>query len=322
MNAEGSGKLERGVLNFVGNTPLMELTKLCNAHAPHGARVFAKLEFMNPSGSIKDRMALHMTRQAMENGLLESKKIVEATSGNTGISFAMIAAELGFEFTAVMPEFASPERRALMKNYGAKVVLTPASESYTGAVNRARQIAESESAWFPSQYDNEDNATAHELTTGNEILSQSPRVDAFVAGVGTGGTLIGVARTVLKKYPEADIIGVEPRELSLIAGIMNGDGGLESGKIQHKHGIQGIGVGFVPGIFERNKKIVKEIITVDTGEAVAFARELASKEGLSVGISSGANACASFKAARRMQGGVVVTVLPDSSDRYYSTGLF
>ena len=300
-----------GVLDLIGNTPLVEITKLCACSGIGRARIFAKLEFCNPSGSIKDRAALYMIERAEKKGLIKNKKIVEATSGNMGISFAMIAAARNYEFTAVMPDFSTKERCALIEQYGAKVVLTSAGENYHGAIKKARQIAKELGAWFPDQYENEDNASAHEQTTGKEILSQAGAVDAFVAGIGTGGTLVGVARAVRKKFPNAQIIGVEPEESRAISG----------GNIS-RHGIAGIGVGFVPALYEKNKLLANEIISVSTKQAIACAKELACSEGLRAGISSGANVFAALQVASRLKKGAVVTVLPDASDRYYSTELF
>lgn len=301
----------RGVFELVGNTPLVEITKLGGSPSSR-ARVFSKLEFLNPSGSIKDRMAKFMLESAEESGLLKNGKIIEATSGNTGISFAMLAAERGYEFTAVMPETASVERRALMRLYGARIVLTK-SFGCKQAVELAREIAAREGAWVPEQYANETNALAHEQTTGAEILLQAPRVDAFVAGIGTGGTLIGVARAIRKKFPDALIVGVEPEESRTIA---NGETG--------RHGIQGISVGFIPELYEKNKQLVNEVVCVSTREAIEHAQQLSRLEGLRAGISSGANVCAALKVAKTLEHneGAVITVLPDANDRYYSTELF
>jgi len=302
---------DKNVFGIVGNTPLVEITKLSGC-ASFGSRIFAKLEFLNPSGSIKDRMAKFMLEDAEERGLLKNKKIVEATSGNTGISFAMLCAARGYEFTAVMPQTASMERRALMRQYGAKIVLTE-TFGCEQAVKVAREIAARESAWLPDQYANEANAHAHEKTTGMEILAQAARVDAFVAGIGTGGTLIGVGRAVRAKFPDALVAGVEPEESPTI----------NSGK-HGVHGIQGISIGFIPELYERNKRLVNEVVRVNTREAIECAKQLSLREGLRAGISSGANVCAALRVAKKIEksGGTVVTILPDASDRYYSTPLF
>jgi len=297
----------QSVEDLVGGTPLVELTKIAPSCS---SRVFAKLEFLNPSGSIKDRMALAMIREAERAGLLDrangKMKIVEATSGNTGIAFAMLAASRGYEFTAVMPEAASVERRALMRQYGARIVLTR-SPGCVEAVAVAKRIAEREGAWMPSQYENEANARAHE-ETGAEIIAQVKElgltVGAFVAGIGTGGTLVGVARALQRSFPHALIIGAEPEEKA------------------GEHGIEGIGVGFTPALFSRNRHAANEIARVTTKDAVATARLLAKREGLRAGISAGANVAAALRIAEKVREGIVVTVLPDASDRYYSTELF
>jgi cysteine synthase A len=308
------------VARLVGKTPILEVTRLKSCLASC-ARVFAKLDFLNPSGSIKDVMALHMIREAERAGLIgaregQNKKIVEATSGNTGISFAMLAAARGYEFTAVMPESASVERRALMRQYGAKIILTKKPDCKE-AVAVAKRIAARENAWFPAQYENEANARAHEKITGAEIVSQmraiapDDEISAFVAGVGTGGTLIGVARALRAINPRVRIVAVEPDESPTIT---NGAVG--------KHGIQGISVGFIPEIYSKNAALVDEVARVTTRDAIERAKELAAREGLAVGISSGANVEAALRVAGKLSEGVVVTVLPDSSDRYYSTELF
>ncbi|MBU1197055.1 cysteine synthase family protein [Candidatus Micrarchaeota archaeon] len=298
-----------GICKEVGNTPLMEL------ESPEGARIFAKLEYLNPSGSVKDRMAKHMADAAEANDLLGRKRIVEATSGNTGISFAWLSAVRGYEFTAVMPEMATVERRSIMKLYGANLMLVSAVEGYSGAVEKAKAVSEESGAWLPSQYDNVENIRAHEECTGPEILRQleerkAGELSAFVAGAGTGGTLIGVARAVRKSFSGVKIIGVEPEESPMISEGRKGS-----------HGIGGIGIGFVPGIIAANRSMVSAWKKVSTPQAIAHSRKLA-HQGFGAGISAGANYAAALHTAKELGEGVVITVLPDSSDRYYSTTLF
>jgi len=274
---------EKNILDTIGNTPLIKI-----------GRVFAKLETVNPSGSIKDRMAKYMTEKAEGRGELKpGYTIIEATSGNTGISFAMIAAIKGYKFIAVMPENIGKEKRKLMKIFGAKIVLTPAKESLAGAIRVTQKLAKNyKKVWLPKQFENQDNIEAHKKTTGQEILRQMKKIDAFVAGVGTGGTLIGVAKALKEKFPRVKIIGLEAAE--------------------SPHKIEGISDGIVPKILDFS--LINEIIKIKSEDAISMAKKLAAKESLLVGISSGANVLAALKLSKKYKN--VVTVLPDRAERY------
>ncbi|MEM4367235.1 MAG: cysteine synthase A [Candidatus Anstonellales archaeon] len=286
----------KGILDTIGNTPMIKI-----------GEIYAKLEAANPSGSIKDRMAWHMVKKAEKQGKLKKgMHIIEATSGNTGISFAMISAARGYKFTAVMPESMSMERTRMMKAFGADVILTPAEEDMAGAVKRCLEIAKKlKNVWLPSQFENPDNPESFRLGLGKEILAQMPNIDAFVAGVGTGGTLIGAAQALKKKRPSVRIIAVEPRESALLSG---GKPGL--------HEIEGIGEGFIPEIVSKNIGLIDEVIRVSSREAIIERDRLAKEEGIFVGTSSGANVLAAKKVAKRLRN--VVTVLPDRGERYLS----
>jgi len=301
------------VLRFVGETPLAELKKLNRT----GCRLFAKLEFLNPSGSIKDRMAHEMVLRAERSGALgPGMRIIEATSGNTGISFAMLAAARGYGFTAVMPESMTLERRQMITALGGKIILTPAKEDMGGTMRKYEQLRRTaKNAWFPRQFENPDNVAAH-LKTGNEILRQvreigAGKVDAFVAGVGTGGTLMGVAKALRKKNKNARIVAVEPAESAVMSGGKAG-----------RHGIQGIGEGFIPRLVDYD--LIDEVIRINSKDAIAMTRCIAREEGMLCGISSGANVLASMQVGRRKEfkGKNVVTVLCDRGERYLSMGIF
>ena len=284
-------------MDTIGNTPLVRIGK-----------IYAKLETVNPTGSIKDRIALYMTRKAEErNELKPGGKIIEATSGNTGISFAMVSAMTGYKFTAVMPESMSVERIKIMKAFGASVFLTPASENMGGAVKKYEEIAKSNpDAWLPRQFENPDNIMAHKEGLGSEILEQMQgNAGVFVAGIGTGGTLIGVAKALEEAGVNAKIVGIEPAESPILS---KGYSGF--------HGIQGIGEGFIPKLVEDNLDLIDEVITVRTKDAIRMTRRLIRTYGLLVGISSGANVLVSMEMARRFKN--VVTVLPDRGERYLS----
>ncbi len=293
-----------GVLDLVGRTPLIRLPRLS---PPKGAEVCAKLERQNPGGSVKDRPALEMILAAERDGTIhEGATIVEATSGNTGISLAMIAAVRGYRCVLVMPEDMSVSRRQILRTFGAEVVLTPAQEGMAGAVERAeRLLAETPNSVMPRQFANPNNPFSHERTTAEEILTAtSGKIDVFVAGVGTGGTLTGVARVLKKRAQGARIIAVEPRASAVLSG---GKAGL--------HGIQGLGAGFVPDVLDRT--LIDEVITVTDLAAERMTRRLAREEGLLVGPSSGANVHAAVEVARRMAPGTrVVTILCDGGERY------
>jgi len=296
------------ILSLIGKTPVLELKKVNDT----GAKILVKLETLNPSGSIKDIMALYMTEVAEKNGLLQpGGKIIEATSGNTGISFAMVAAIKGYKFVAVMPQHMSKERRQLMEAFGAEIVLTP-EETITGSLQKLEELAAaSPDAWLPKQFQNPDNTAAHREITAKRILEEvDGSIDAFVAGVGTGGTLMGVSQALRKAYPKVKTIAVEPAESAVMSG---GNPGL--------HLIQGIGPGYIPEIVK--VEFIDQVIAVKGSDAVNMARKLVREEGLMVGPSSGANVLASLQVAREMgKGKTIVTILPDRGERYLSMDVF
>ncbi|MDI6710127.1 MAG: cysteine synthase A [Bacillota bacterium] len=295
----------------VGRTPLLVLHRVT---AGLEARVAAKLEYLNPGGSVKDRPALAMLEVAEAEGRLDPDTVViEPTSGNTGIGLAWICARKGYRLVLTMPETMSLERRSLLAAYGAEVVLTPAAEGMAGAVRRAEELARSyPKAFIPQQFANPANPAAHEATTGIEIWNDTGgAVDILVAGVGTGGTLTGTARALKARKPGLKVVAVEPAESAVLSGGSPGT-----------HRIQGIGAGFVPPVLER--ELADEVMTVTGDEAAKTARRLAREEGLLVGISSGAACAAALRLAARPENGgrLVVTIFPDSGERYISTGLF
>ena len=300
--------MTKNVLGLIGNTPIVGLAKLNNTKST----ILAKLEALNPSGSIKDVMALYMLDVAEKNGLLKpGNKIIEETSGNTGISFAMIAALKGYQFVAVMPEHMSQERRQMMQAFGAEIVLTPEKEGFAGALETLEQLGkENKDAWLPRQFSNPDNTAAHREITGKRILQAiNDRIDVFVAGVGTGGTLMGVAEALRRVNPEVRIVAVEPAE----SAVMSGE---ESGS----HIIQGIGPGFIPDLV--NMDLIDEVIKVKSDDATEMTKRLIQEEGLMVGISSGANVLASLEVAQKSgKGKTIVTILPDRGERYLSMNL-
>lgn len=302
------------ITDLIGNTPMIKLT-----FPGVDAAIYAKLEYLNPGGSVKDRIAKQMIEAAEKRGIIKpGDTIVEATSGNTGVGLSLVGAAKGYNIVVVMPETASPERRSVMRHYGAKVVLTPSADFVKGALKKAKELSKRPGWWMPSQFENEDNVLAHMLTTGAEILRQVPdgKVDVFVAGIGTGGTLTGVARVLKKRNPETKVVAVEPV-------------GLESRRPrkleQHleiiDHQVEGIGDGFIPEIVDR--ELIDDWVQVTDEDAIETACCLASERGLFVGISSGANVFASIMTANSLgKGKNIVTILPDSADRYYTTGLF
>jgi len=294
-----------GVLDLVGRTPLVRLAHLAEAG---GAELLGKHEAMNPTGSVKDRAAMAMIRAAEEKGeLTEGSVVVEATSGNTGISLAMICAVRGYKCVIVMPEDMSQARRDILKSYGAEVLLTRAEDGMAGAVERADEMAQQRNAFACGQFDNPANPDIHAATTAEEIWEDSGgNVDAFVAGVGTGGTLTGVGRVLKERNPDVRIVAVEPRASAVLSG---GRPGL--------HGIQGLGAGFVPEVLDRD--LIDHVVTVTDLAADRMTRRLAREEGLLVGPSAGANVHAAREVARRMDPGQrVVTILCDGGERYFS----
>lgn len=298
------------VLDLIGLTPLIRL----NCVVPPGAAtVWAKLERTNPGGSVKDRIALAMIEAAERDGVLKpGGTIVEPTSGNTGVGLAMVAAVKGYRVILVMPESMSVERRRLLTAYGAEVMLTPGDEGMSGAVRRARDLlAENPGYFMPQQFDNPANPEAHRHTTAQEILTQADGpIDAFVAGVGTGGTITGVGKVLKEKYPGILVIAVEPARSPVLSGGQPGP-----------HKIQGIGADFVPSVLKR--EVIDEVLPVADDDAMEMARRLAREEGLLVGISSGAAAHAAAEIAVRLgHGKTVVMILPDTGERYLSTELY
>jgi S-sulfo-L-cysteine synthase (O-acetyl-L-serine-dependent) len=296
-------KKHAGLLDAIGNTPLVELV---NLNTNRGVRVLAKVEGSNPGGSVKDRAAYYMIKKAEESGeLTKEKTIVEATSGNMGIALAMIGAIKGYRVKLFMPECVSQERRRVLEAFGADLVLTPAKEVTDGAIRRARDFVDQEpdKYFLPDQFSNGANSLSHYLTTGPEILKQTGgEVDAFVAGMGTTGTLMGVSRYLKEKKPEIKIVGIEPTVGHSIQGLKN------------------MTEAIVPKIYDPDA--LDEKITVQDEEAFETARLLASKEGLFVGMSSGAAVAGALRQAKDMRHGTVVTLLPDRGDRYLSTSLF
>jgi cysteine synthase len=302
------------ITDLIGRTPLVRLNRISDET---GVEVLGKLESLNPGGSVKDRIGLAMLEAAEREGRIAPGRttIIEPTSGNTGIALAMVAAARGYELVITMPDSFSAERRALLQAYGARLVLTPGAEGMRGAVDKALELqAQAGDAYVPQQFENAANPDVHQRTTGEEIWTDTEgQVDAFVAGVGTGGTLTGVGRLLRERRPEALVVAVEPAESAVLGGGPAGS-----------HRIQGIGAGFVPAVFDRDA--CDEVVAVPDLAAIEMARELARGEGLLVGISAGANVWAAAQIARRPEfagsGKVVVTILSDSGERYLSTALF
>lgn len=307
-------RIYHSVTELIGKTPLLEVKGYMKEKDVAGATVLAKLEYLNPTGSVKDRAALSMVEEAENAGILKpGATIIEATSGNTGIGMASVAAARGYKAILVMPETMSVERQNLLKAYGAEVVLTEGKKGMAGSIEKAEQLnSEIEGSMILGQFVNEANPKAHLLTTGPEIWEDTDgKVDIFVAGVGTGGTLTGVGQYLKSQNPNVKVVAVEPTDSPLLS---KGQAG--------PHGLQGIGANFVPDILD--KEIYDEIITVSTEEAYDSARVLAKKEGILVGITSGAALHAAMVLAKRPEnaGKTIVALLPDSGDRYMSTNLF
>ena len=299
-------KIADSALDLVGNTPLVRLARI----APEGgAEIIGKMESLNPAGSVKDRIAKSMVEDAERRGVLKpGATIVEPTSGNTGIGLAMVAAVKGYKLILTMPDDMSVERRKLLQRYGAQLVLTPAIEGMTGAVFAAEELVQKNPGYFmPQQFNNPANPEVHRRTTAEEILRDTGgRLDAFVAGVGTGGTITGVGEVLKAKLPSVHVVAVEPARSPVLAG---GKPGLTA--------IQGIGASFVPSVL--NRDVYDELIAVRDEDAIATTKRLTQVEGLLVGISAGANVFASLLVAKRLGSGKrVVTVLPDTGERYLS----
>ena len=298
---------------LIGRTPLLELSRI-ERELGLSARLLAKLEYLNPAGSVKDRVAKKMIEDAEAAGLLTSESvIIEPTSGNTGIGLALMAATGGYRIIIVMPDTMSMERRQLMRAYGAELVLTDGKLGMKGAIAKAEELArEIPHSFIPGQFENPSNPEAHRQTTGPEIYDDTDgEVDIFVAGVGTGGTITGVGEYLKSKKPDVKVIAVEPTRSPILSGGAAG-----------AHGLQGIGAGFVPSVL--NTSVYDEILTVTEDEAYAAARLIGKREGVLVGISSGAALHAAIEAAKRPEneGKTIVVLLPDTGDRYLSTPLF
>ena len=297
---------------LIGNTPLVQLNQLTQGLP---ARVAVKLEFFNPAGSVKDRIAIAMVESAEKAGKIKAgSTIVEATSGNTGIGLAMVCAAKGYKLAIVMPESLSKERRMLLRAYGAELILTPAAEGMSGAIAKAEELVKNhpDTHFMPRQFDNPANPEIHRQTTAEEIWRDTDgKVDIFLAGVGTGGTLTGVGEVLKARNPNVQIYAVEPANSPVLSGGEKG-----------AHVIQGLGAGFVPSIL--NTSVYGSVITVTNEDALATARALAEKEGILAGISSGAAAWAALELAKKPEntGKLIVTVLPDFGERYLSTALY
>jgi len=303
----------KGTLGLIGNTPLVEVTNI-EKELGLEATILVKLEYFNPAGSVKDRIAKAMIEDAEAKGLLkEGSVIIEPTSGNTGIGLASIAAAKGYRIILTMPETMSVERRNILKAYGAEIVLTEGAKGMKGAIAKAEELAkEIEGSFIPGQFVNPANPAIHRATTGPEIWNDTDgNVDIFIAGVGTGGTLTGVGEYLKSKKPDVKIVALEPQDSPVLS---EGKAGA--------HKIQGIGAGFVPDVL--NTKIYDEIFKAPNEDAFETAKLLARKEGISVGISSGASLFGAIQLAKRPEnkGKTIVALLPDSGDRYYSTALF
>lgn len=303
-------KIYHSILDTIGETPIV---KLKNMTTDEMAQIYVKLESFNPGGSVKDRIALRMIEDAEKNGKLKpGMMIIEPTSGNTGIGLAMVGAAKGYPVTLVMPETMSIERRKLMQAYGANLVLTPGADGMKGAIAEANRLAEEKDGFVPAQFDNPANPKGHEETTAKEIVNAFEKngLDAFVAGVGTGGTITGVGNELKRMYSNIKIYAVEPEESPVLEGGQSGP-----------HKIQGIGAGFVPSILNIN--IYDEVLPVKSNDAMETAREIAKKEGILVGISSGAALFAAIEVAKKMTSDQkVLVLLPDNGERYLSTELF
>ncbi|WHH60730.1 cysteine synthase A [Petroclostridium sp. X23] len=298
------------IYELIGQTPMVRLNRLVDEDS---AEVLVKLEAFNPGSSVKDRIALNMITDAEEKGLLKpGSVIVEPTSGNTGIGLAMVGAAKGYKVILVMPDTMSMERRLLLKAYGAELVLTPGAEGMKGAIKKAEELVKENANYFiPQQFQNAANPAVHKKTTAVEILNQTDeKIDAFVAGVGTGGTLTGVGEVLKEKIPSIKVVAVEPENSPVLSGGNPGP-----------HKIQGIGAGFVPEVL--NTSVIDEIIKVADEDAFATARKLASEEGMLVGISCGAAVNAALQIAKKLgKGKRVVVIAPDTGERYLSTALF
>ncbi|HDR7689709.1 TPA: cysteine synthase A [Bacillus toyonensis] len=302
-------RVAQSVSELIGKTPIVKLNRIVESDS---ADVYLKLEFMNPGSSVKDRIALAMIEDAEKKGLLkEGDTIIEPTSGNTGIGLAMVAAAKGYKAILVMPETMSIERRNLLRAYGAELVLTPGPEGMGGAIRKATELAKEHGYFIPQQFQNQSNPEIHRLTTGPEIVEQmGDQLDAFIAGIGTGGTITGAGEVLKEAYKEIKIYAVEPADSPVLSGGKPGP-----------HKIQGIGAGFIPETLD--VKVYDEIIQVKTEQAFEYARRVAKEEGILVGISSGAVIYAATEVAKKLgKGKKVLVIIPSNGERYLSTPLY
>ncbi|MCK1995433.1 cysteine synthase A [Peribacillus muralis] len=303
-------RIANSVIDLIGQTPIVKLNKL---QPENGADIYLKLEYFNPGSSVKDRIALAMIEAAEKNGNLKpGDTIIEPTSGNTGIGLAMVAAAKGYKSILVMPETMSLERRNLLRAYGAELVLTPGPEGMKGAIAKATELSKEKGYFIPQQFENKANPEVHRNTTGPEIVEAfgDDGLDAFVAGIGTGGTITGAGEVLREKYPDIKIYAVEPEDSPVLSGGNPGP-----------HKIQGIGAGFVPSIL--NTELYDEIIQVNTDESFDYARRAAKEEGILGGISSGGAIAAAIKVAEKLgKGKKVLAIIPSNGERYLSTPLY
>ena len=301
-------KIYSNISDTVGNTPLVKLNRIVKNK---NVNIFAKLEFFNPTSSVKDRIAVNMIDDAEANGKLKpGGTIIEPTSGNTGLGLAMVAASRGYKLIITMPETMSIERQSLMKQLGAEIVLTNGTKGMNGAISKAEKIAYDTGAFMPQQFNNPSNPEIHYKTTGPEIWEATDgKIDIFIAGIGTGGTITGIGKYLKEKNPYIKIIGVEPKTSAVLSGEEPG-----------KHGIQGIGAGFVPEVLDTN--LLDKIIKVSDLHALSTSKELAIKEGILCGISGGAASFAALHMANKENNKNIVVIIPDTGERYLSTILF
>ncbi|PFH82298.1 cysteine synthase A [Bacillus sp. AFS088145] len=302
-------KVANSVYELIGRTPIVKLNRLVDEDS---AEIYLKLEFMNPGSSVKDRIALAMIEDSEKKGLIKpGDTIIEPTSGNTGIGLAMVAAAKGYKSILVMPETMSIERRNLLRAYGAELVLTPGPEGMGGAIRKADELAKENGYFVPQQFNNISNPEVHRLTTGPEIVEQmGDQLDAFISGVGTGGTISGAGAVLKEAYPGINIVAVEPEDSPVLSGGKPGP-----------HKIQGIGAGFIPETL--NTDIYDEIVKIKNDDAMETARKVAKEEGILVGISSGAAISAALQVAKKLgKGKKVLAIIPSNGERYLSTALF
>jgi len=301
-------RVANSVAELVGQTPIVKLNRLVEENS---AEVYLKLEYFNPGSSVKDRIGLAMIEAAEEQGLIkQGDTIIEPTSGNTGIGLAMIAAAKGYKAIFVMPETMSLERRNLLRAYGAELVLTPGPAGMKGAIAKAEELVKEHGYFLPQQFKNQANPEVHKRTTGREIAEQMDQLDAFVSGIGTGGTITGAGSVIREKFPEAKIVAVEPQDSPVLSGGNPGP-----------HKLQGLGAGFIPDTLNTN--IYDEVIQITTEEAFEASRRAAREEGILGGISSGAAIAAALKVAKELgKGKKVLAIIPDNGERYLSTPLY